>query len=363
MNDCAWSAKVANAVMKRYSPYTEKWCYENGLVLKALEMVWAKCGDEKYYNYIKESVDKFVNEDGSIRTYAPTEYNIDHVNAGKVLFMLLKQTGDKKYEKAAAALMDQLATHPRTSEGGFWHKKIYPNQMWLDGLYMASPFYAQYTAEFGCDEGFDDVAKQIIMIDRYTRDAATGLLYHGWDESRVQKWANPETGCSPNFWGRAMGWYAMAIVDVLEFLPQDHSKRQDIVNIFTSMVEALMKYQDEATGMWYQVLDQGGREGNYLETSGTAMFVYAIAKAARLGLIKSSCKEAAKKAFNGIVDKYVETDSEGLVSLKGICKVAGLGGNPYRDGSFEYYISEPVVADDYKGVGPFIMAAVEIERM
>ncbi len=357
------SVKTAETVMATESPYTKKWCYEHGLVLKALEKVWQATGEERYFDFIRTSTDKFVEPNGVINTYKPAEYNIDHINFGKVLFALFEKTGDARYRKAMDTLMQQLAAHPRTNEGGFWHKNIYPHQMWLDGIYMASPFYAEFTKKFGRIEDFDDIANQIILADRHMRDKGTGLLYHGWDESRSQKWSNPDTGYSPNFWGRAMGWYAMAIVDVLDFMPEGHYSRDKILKIFNTMAEALLKYQDKETGMWYQLVDKGNSAGNYLETSATSMFVYALAKAARCGYADSSFKKAAMKAYEGIVMKYVVIDQQGLVNINGICKVAGLGGNPYRDGSYEYYVNEPVVTNDYKGVGPFIMASVECENI
>jgi unsaturated rhamnogalacturonyl hydrolase len=358
-----WSVKMADSVLRRHSPYSDRWCYEYGVVLKALEQVWLETGQQKYYDYIKENVDRFVDHAGNIRTYRLDEYNLDQINAGKILFPLYLTTGDEQYKKAAYLLREQLKRHPRTSEGGFWHKQIYPHQMWLDGIYMAAPFYAEFAKTFGRPEAFDDVAHQIILIARHTRDPRTGLLYHGWDESKSQKWANPETGCSPNFWGRAMGWYAMGIVDVLDHLPQDHPEREMIVAILGSMILALSKVQDQSTGLWYQVLDQSSREGNYLEASASCMVVYAMAKGIRNGYLDRQYLDLARRGYQGILEHFIEIDDGGLVNLKQICSVAGLGGTPYRDGSFDYYISEPVVTNDYKGVGPFMLASVEVERL
>ena len=243
------------------------------------------------------------------------------------------------------------------------HLLIYPYQMWLDGIYMALPFYAEFGKTFGEPAAFDDVAHQIILIEKHTRDAKTGLLYHGWDESKQQRWANRETGCSPHFWGRAVGWYVMAIVDVLDYLPPDHPKRPDILAIFECAIEALVKVQDQSTGLWYQVLDQGNREGNYLEASGSCMFVYSIAKAVRQGYLPKSSLEVARKGYHGILDHLIHVDEQGLVNLEKICSVAGLGGTPYRDGSYEYYVCEKIATNDYKGVGPFILASIEMEQI
>jgi unsaturated rhamnogalacturonyl hydrolase len=255
-----------------------------------------------------------------------------------------------------------LKSQPRTSEGGFWHKKIYPEQMWLDGLYMAEPFYAEYAATFREGADFDDIARQFVLMERHARDSRTGLLYHGWDESRKQRWADPATGRSPNFWGRAMGWYAMALVDTLDYFPKGHPQRAELLAILRRLAAAVEKYQEPESGLWYQVLDRGGAEGNYLEASASCMFVYALAKGVRQGYLPASYLKVARKGYQGIVGRFVETDAGGLVSLKGIVSVAGLGGSPYRDGSYQYYLSEKVVADDPKGVGAFLMASSEMER-
>lgn len=357
-----WSAQMADSVLKRQPLVSDKWRYEAGVVLSGIQQVWLKTQEQKYYDYIKSNIDPFIGPDGAIQTYRLEEYNLDQINEGKLLFLLYNQTGDERYRQAAYLLRKQLQTQPRTSEGGFWHKQIYPHQMWLDGLYMAAPFLAEFAQTFGEPEGFDEVVRQITLIDRHTRDLQTGLLYHGWDESKRQRWANPETGCSPCFWGRAVGWYMLAIVDVLDFLPQHHPGRESLLAIFERTASALAAVQDKATGLWYQVLDQGDRAGNYLEASASAMFVYALAKGIRQGYIGEKYQAAATQGYQGILERFVEIDTQGLVNLNGICAVAGLGGEPYRDGSFEYYIGEEIATNDYKGVGPFIMASVEMER-
>ena len=352
---------MADSVIRRNVPF--KWHYEHGLALLAIEKVWQKTGNGKYCDYIKSAIAQFVNVAGNINTYSIEEYNLDQINPGKVLFPLHKATGDERCRKALYLLREQLRNHPRTREGGFWHKKIYPHQMWLDGIYMASPFYAEFAQTFDEPAAFDDVAKQILLIEKHTRDPKTGLLYHGWDESKQQRWANPETGCSPHFWGRAMGWYAMAIVDVLDYLPTDHPQRETIIAIFERMIAALANVQDRPTGLWYQVLDQGNRAGNYLEASASCMFVYAIAKGVRKGYLADKYLDMAKKGYRGILGNLIDINDRGLVNLNGTCGGAGLGGNPYRDGSFEYYIGEKIVTNDYKGVGPFILAGLEMESI
>ncbi len=351
---------MADSVMRRDVPF--RWHYENGVMHKAVEHVWLKTGDSKYYDTIKRDIDQLVSAEGDIKTYSVQEYNLDQINPGRLFFPLYRATGDEKYKKAAYLLREQLRGQPRTNDGGFWHKKIYPCQMWLDGIYMALPFYAEFGRIFGEPAAFDDVAHQIILIERRTRDAKTGLLYHGWDESKQQRWADPETGCSPHVWGRAMGWYAMAIVDVLDYFPQNHPSRNDMLAIFERVTVALAKVQDQSTGVWYQVLDQGNRDGNYLEASASCMFVYSIAKAVRQSYLAKTYLDVAREGYQGILDRFIRVDEQGLVNLERTCGGAGLGGTPYRDGSYEYYVGEQVVTNDYKGVSPFILASIEMEH-
>jgi unsaturated rhamnogalacturonyl hydrolase len=242
---------------------TPRWTYEQGVVLLGITQVWKKTGDQKYFDYIKQTLDHYVADDGTIRTYRAEEYNLDNVLLGRMLLLLYRETKAEKYRKAAALVRSQLSKHPRTSEGGFWHKQIYPSQMWLDGLYMAEPFYAEYAATFHEDAAFDDIANQFILVERHTRDEKTGLLYHGWDESKKQRWSDPTTGRSPNFWGRAMGWYGMALVDTLDYFPKTHPKRAELIAILKRLATAVAKYQDQQSGLWYQVVDKAGAKGNY----------------------------------------------------------------------------------------------------
>ena len=346
---------------KNESGYPARWTYDHGLVLKGIERVWDNTHDKQYLDFIQRSMDHFVNDDGSIRTYSLTDYNIDNINPGRNLLFLYRVTHQEKYQKAAALLREQLKTHPRTSDGGFWHKKIYPSQMWLDGLYMGEPFYAEYAATFKEDAAFDDIAKQFILMEQHARDAKTGLLYHGWDESKKQRWSNPETGRSPNFWGRAMGWYAMALVDTLDYFPRNHARRGELVAILNRVAEAVAKYQEPRSGLWYQILDKGDEKGNYFESSAACMFVYALAKGVRNGYLPAKYRQVAENGYRGILKEFVKTDANGQLNLEGTVAVAGLGGNPYRDGSYEYYLSEKVVTDDPKGVGALLLAATEME--
>jgi unsaturated rhamnogalacturonyl hydrolase len=363
------SEKVAETAMnslwhdtaKNHSSAPVKWTYEYGAVLEGLEGVWLNTGEGRYFQFIQKGIDNFVDADGNIRTYNSTDYNLDNVLSGRSLLLLYKVTGQDKYRKAAALLRNQLTTQPRTSDGGFWHKKIYPSQMWLDGLYMAEPFYAEYAATFNEPNAFDDIANQFILMEKHSRDARTGLLYHGWDESKQQRWADPASGHSPNFWDRAMGWYAMALVDTLDYFPQQHPRRAELVAILNRLATAAIKYQDSQSGLWYQVLDKAKAKGNYLEASGSSMFVYALAKGYRNGYLPRSSFVAAESGYKGLVSRFIKIGTNGETNLDGTVSVAGLGGNPYRDGSYEYYLSEKVVTNDPKGIAAFLMASNEMD--
>lgn len=339
------------------------WNYEQGLMLKALERVFYRTGEGKYFEYIRKDADHFVNADGTIRTYDFSSFNLDNIPSGRPLLMLYQQTqpDKEKYKKAADLLWKQLAEQPKIKEGGYWHKKRYPEQMWLDGLFMAEPFSAEYSLLFNHPEHFDDIAKQFELIEKYAVDEKTGLIYHAYDDAKEQKWADKKTGRSPHFWGRAIGWYAMALVEVLDYFPKDHPKRPELIRYLQRLAPVLAKYQDKNSGVWYQIMDQGTRQGNYLEASASCMFVYALAKGSRLGYLPANYTAVAKKGYEGILKTFVEKEKDGTLSLNKTVSVGGLGGNPYRDGSYEYYLSEPIRKNDLKGVGPFIMASVEME--
>lgn len=365
-----WSEKMARSEMARFpEPWmiekakSPRWGYTHGLVVKSMLEEWKHTGDIAYYNYAKIYADSLIDGNGKIKTMKYLSFNIDNVNAGKILFDFYEQTGDNRYKVAMDTLRKQMTEQPRTTEGGFWHKKIYSHQMWLDGIFMASPYLAQYGATFGDTAIYGDVVNQIKLIARKTYDRNTGLFYHGWDESREQAWANKETGCSPNFWSRSIGWYAAALVDVLDYLPQNIAGRDSILNIASNLAGTLVKYQSPE-GVWYQVTDQGNREGNYLESSASALFVYFLCKAVNHGYISEDYKDAATKAFNGMVKQFVKQEPDGTYTLTNCCAVAGLGGQKvYRDGSYEYYIGEPVIENDPKSVGSFILATIEYEKM
>ena len=363
LTELPWSQRIATSALARYDMSQSHWNYKYGLLLKGVYDLWQQTGNGRYWQALVAFGDRFVGESGEIATYRQADYNIDNINAGKMLFPLYRETGEQRYRLAIDSLREQLRHHPRTNEGGFWHKQIYPYQMWLDGIYMGSVFYAEYAATFAEPEAFDDIAFQFITIEKHTHDPQTGLLYHAWDESRQMPWADSVTGCSPHFWSRAIGWYVMAIVDALDVFPPDHPACAEFVAILERTLTAVSHYQDKATGLWWQVLDQGDRPGNYLEASGTSMFVYAIAKGVRNGYLDKKWLAVANQAFAGLLTHLVTIDDKGLIDLNGICSTAGLGGVPYRDGSFEYYVNEPVITNDLHGIGAFLNAAVQLEMV
>ena len=339
------------------------WNYIDGCMLTALMEMARITGEERYSDFVRECIDHFVTQEGEIRTFKPEDSNLDDINEGRVLFELYDSTGQEKYRKAAAFLREQLEKHPRTAEGNFWHKAIYPNQVWLDGIYMAQPFYALYEKHFGSGD-YADTVGQIKNVRARMFSREKGLYYHGYDATRSIFWADPDTGCSKNFWLRSLGWFAVALADLLEILP-DGEQRSSLADIFTELIFSIDRYADPDTGLFWQVPDQGGREGNYLETSGSAMIAYATLKGARLGYLDKEYAAKGRKTFNGIMDKYLTFTDSGELNLGGICLVAGLGpeNNRRRDGSYEYYISEPVVKNDAKGVAPFVLAYTEIKRL
>jgi unsaturated rhamnogalacturonyl hydrolase len=362
-----WSQRMAETIMYDYEGVWQvghkpglSWTYTNGLVSDAFLALWEKTEEKKYYEYAKAYADTLIDEKGIIRTYKLTDYNIDKINSGKMLFTFYEETKDERYRIAMDTLRKQLAEHPRVSEGGFWHKKRYPHQMWLDGLYMGGPFYARYGMVFNEPEAIDDVINWFTLIEMKTRNEKNGLLYHAWDESREQRWANKKNGLVSHFWGRGIGWYAMALVDLLDYTG-DHEREDEVIAIINRLAEAVLKVQDKESGCWYQVLDKPDGEGNYLEGSATAMFTYFLLKAVQKGYINDSYLEYANKAYKGMIANLIKVREDGGVVISPVCAVAGLGGNPYRDGSYEYYINEKKFDNDSKAVGPFILASLLYE--
>ena len=393
-----WSERLALSEMQRFPEAWQienarrpRWGYTHGLVVKAMQDLGSLVGSQKtkFYDYAKLYADSTIDSKGRIRMEF-LSYNLDNVNPGKILFQIYRQEKDKRYKTAIDTLMKQLRQQPRTSQGGFWHKKKYEQQMWLDGLYMAAPFLAQYSAEFKDAKALEDALLQLQLIHQHTFDAATGLNYHGWDESRTQFWADKTTGLSKSFWSRSIGWYAMALVDVLDFVPADHPQRKVLIDRVNVLATALVKYQHPEKGVWYQVIDQGDRKvqqpaagtgdkyqlqpagsksptvrtANYLESSASAMFLYFLSKSVRLKYIDEQFLPAIDKAYKGVFSEFIIENARGGYDILNCCAVAGLGGDgTRRDGTFEYYISEPVIVNDPKSTGSMILAMLEMERL
>jgi len=364
-----WSQRVANAAIERWPsgrfvPAEARWAwnYELGTLLEGMDAVWLNTADGQDYKYIKSAVDQFVGSDGSIPTYKAEENQLDSILLGRQLLLLHGVTQDARYYKAATLLYKQLQQQPRTASGGFWHKQRYPNQMWLDGLYMAEPFYAEYAATYHHPEAFNDITKQFVLLDEHARDPKSGLLYHGWDESKQERWADKQTGLSSQFWARGMGWQMMALVDTLAYYPEGDPGRKILLAQLQKDAEAIAHYQDAKSGLWYQVLDKGTEKGNYLESSAACMFVYALARGVREGYLPERYLVHAERGYKGITSHFLQTGPGDNVSLTQTVKGAGLGGDPYRDGSYGYYIGEKIASDDPKGVGAFLLASTEMEN-
>jgi unsaturated rhamnogalacturonyl hydrolase len=361
-----WSVRMAGTILAKsdslihYVAGSPKWAYDVAFLGMAIDKLGVV--DPKYSRYLDDWVNYFIHSDGSVTDYRMTEYNLDRIFPGRDVITVYKRNPDPKYKISLDNFIEQLKTQPKTNSGGYWHKSIYPNQMWLDGIFMASTYMAQYASVFNAPKWFDVATSQTIMIYKKTLDPSTGLLMHAWDESRTQKWCDPVTGRSHYPWSRAMGWYTMAIIDILDYLPENHPDRKELIKILNSTCDALLKVRDPKSGIWYQVLNQGGRAGNYLEGSGSAIYTYVFAKGARLGYLPRKYSKIANSAFDGILKELITVDGSGMVTMHNICGGCGLGGIPYRDGTYEYYVNEKRFDNDTKGVAPFILAAIELNR-
>ncbi|WP_281336118.1 glycoside hydrolase family 88/105 protein [Flavobacterium eburneipallidum] len=363
-----WSERMALSIMKRHPEAWQidnhpapKWDYKIGMILTAYEKLYKQTKDQKYFDYIKGYADKLIDKNGTFEKFDPQDHNIDFINAGKILFNLYDTTKEEKYLIAIKTLRKNFDDYPRTQSGGFWHKKIYPNQMWLDGLYMGQPFYARYTTEYENGEKLNDVAHQFELLHKHSFDPKTDLYFHAWDESKKMPWANPTTGTAPHIWLRALGWYGMALVDALDYFPKNHPKQKELVQYLNELATAVSNYQDKS-GLWYQVPDLATRKGNYLEASGSSMLVYAMAKGAHKGYLPAKFEKVAQKGFDGLIKNLIKVDAKGEIHITQVCASAGLGGNPYRDGSFEYYMSEKIKVDNSHGLGAFLLAAIELNK-
>ena len=350
--------------LEGYQPYKRYWNYEDGCVLKGCADLYRAAGDERCRAYVLDYLARFVEPDGTIPNYQMDGYSIDSINCGKVLFFALDETGDERYRRAADFHARRLEGHPRCACGNFWHKEIYPDQIWLDGLYMAQPFRAEYDARFGGGRDAADIAGQFKNVRKYLYVPEKGLYVHACDMARKQPWADPETGKSPNFWLRSMGWYLMALIDCLELMDRQlYEHWRALRDLFVEAIDGIARWRDPETGLYFQVIDRADVEGNYIETSGSAMVLYAMLKGVRLGLLDGEkYLRDARRAFETLTALKLRRGADGLWHLNDICKVAGLGPGEKRDGSVAYYLSEPRVADDAKGVGPWMMALAEYRR-
>ncbi|HVN47750.1 MAG TPA: glycoside hydrolase family 88 protein [Bacteroidota bacterium] len=369
-NNTPWSLRIAQSFLRMHPDSinypnegkSKKWNYEQGVMLDAMYQMWQHSGDSQYVRYIQKNLDHYIQSNGKINTYKYEEFQLDNIASGKALLQLYAATGESKYRIAADTLRRQLKEQPRTSDGGFWHKRIYPYQMWLDGMYMAEPFYCLYSKMTNDSAAFDDIAKQFILCAAHCYDSTSGLYFHGWDESKTQRWANPKTGCSPSLWGRSMGWYMLGLVNALDYIPQHHPQRKALIKILNDVCKNLLSVRDEKTKLWYLIVDKPGENGNYIESSASAMFAYVFAKGVNQRYLPHEFFDRAEETFQGLLNHLVSIDASGIIHLEHVCSVAGLGGNPYRDGSLAYYAGEPQRTDDFKGYGPFLMAAIEIEK-
>lgn len=365
-----WSVRMVQSEMIRcpeswqldFQP-TLKWDYCHGLELQAMLDVYDRYGDERIYNYALAYADTMVRADGTIVKYKREDFSLDRINSGKFIFRIYDRTKQEKYRKALDLMRSQLDDHPRNDDGGFWHKKIYPHQVWLDGIYMGAPFYAEYAYRNSRVNDYADVINQFLMAAHHTYDPATDLYKHACDVSRSERWADPHTGRSLHSWGRAMGWYAMAFVDALDFIPQHEAGRDSMLLVFNKLAQMIKRLQQPQSGLWYQVLDKSGAPGNYLESSCSVMFVYALFKGVRMGYLDPAYLDVAIKGYEGVIKEFITVDADGLVSINQACAVAGLGGKVYRSGDYDYYINEAIRPNDAKAVGPFIMASLEWERL
>ena len=344
-----------------------KWNYTTGLELKSFLDASRRYELPEVVEYVRDWADTMANEKGEIYKYKKSNYNVDHICPARIYFDLHDMYGDqdKRYRRVTRKIREQIDSQPRTQSGEFWHKQIYPHQVWLDGFYMALPFYAEYTKRYGPKEQkdslFADIVHQFTAGAENTFDPATGLFRHAWDESKSMFWCDPQTGLSAHAWGRATGWYAIALVEVLDYLPKDHPGHAVLVEQLNYFLQVLPKWADPETGMWYQVLDCPGREGNYQEATCSIMFIYAFLKGLRMGYIGRAHEDYILGLYPKFIDRFIRENADGTISMTDCCAVGGLGGKQMRKGDFDYYLSEPIIENDCKGVGPFIWASLEWE--
>ena len=352
----AWAEAACDTMMKKFQakdlPPVGRFHYHQGVFLLGMLRCWEQDRKPEYLRYIKGYIDSQIRPDGSIVEHDPGQ--LDDIQPGILLYTLYDQTGDVRYKKALDTLVGDIAIFKRNSEGGLWHKSNLPDQMWLDGLFMGGPIAVEYASRFGRKEFFDSVALQAKLMARHNRDPKTGLLLHGWDGSRQAPWADAETGCAPEIWGRALGWYVTATMDILDFLPAEHPDRPELIRIFTDLIARLVRYQDRSDGRWYQVVDKGDRPDNWLENSCSCLFVYAIAKGVRGGFLDKKYLANAWKGYEGVT-RSLTFDQNGGVEIGNVCIGTGIG-------DYAFYIARPTSVNDLHGVGAFLIMCDEMNR-
>ncbi|WP_343694556.1 glycoside hydrolase family 88 protein [Flavobacterium sp.] len=367
-DDLKWSERTALSILDKYPEAwkldgndSPKWDYKMGFVLSGFEKLYQETNNKKYLDYIKNYVDGMIDSDGNIKKYDTKEYNIDCLNPGKLLFNLYDVTKDARYFEIIGKLRNQLENQPRTASGGFWHKQIYPNQMWIDGLYMAEPFYAQFTIKYEKGRSLDDIAKQFQLVHDHMIDKKSGLVYQAWDESKEIAWADKQTGTSPTVWGRGIGWYMTALVETLDYFPKSHPKYKVLVQYLNEIAASADQYKSD-NGLWYQVADKTQLYANYTEPSASGMIIYAFAKGTRKGYLPSSYKRTAKKSFDSFIKEFVKVDKKGEVNIINVSSNVGLGGKPFRDGTNDYYLIAKTKENGAIGLGAFLLASIELEK-
>jgi len=360
----AWPIRIATSVRANHPTPVDlgNWNYTEGMIADALFMIATKTGRDDDIAYVRGYLDRFVAADGALdpKAYPFELYSLDRIRPASALLWMYERTKEEKYLAAAKYVATQLDKQPRTSDGGYWHRSTYPNQMWLDGIYMADVYAVQFAAKTGPPKYFDEAVKQITLIHQHTHDPATGLYYHGWDETRTRPWANKQTGTSPEFWGRAIGWYVMAMADVMDWLPPDHPGHKAVLPIFQALCRSLAKYQDHDTGMWWQIVDKPSAPKNYVETSSTLMFAYGMARGAQRGWLPPEFLAHARRATRGVLNHQVDLLPGNRMDIRGTVQVGSLGGD---GGFYDYYVSVPVRTNDQKAVGAFMFLSTALSEI
>lgn len=351
-----YAVMAVETMMKKFAaedlPPKDRFHYHQGVFLSGVQKTWHLTGEKKYYEYFKAWIDHEVRPDGSIIKWDRGQ--MDDIQPGILLYELYETTGDERYKKALDELVPAIWQIPKTPEGGLWHKNpSCAHQMWLDGLYMGGPISAEYAAKFNKPEYFDACTFQAILMEKMTRDDETGLWYHAYDSARAKEWADPVTGRSPEFWGRSMGWVPIAMLDELAFLPEDHKDRAEIIRLTVDLLKALIPYQDKETGLWYQVVNKPGQEGNWVESSCTCLYSAAIARAISMGLMDEKYMEVAIKGYHGIIER-LRYNENGII-VDNICIGTGVG-------DYAHYCARPTSENDLHGMGAFLILCTDIAK-